>query len=320
MIKTLIEGLFLGLSTGSACLVTCSPIYLPWLATEERNIKKSLYKVMEISLGRFISYLIFGALAGYFGTKISPMNRELFTGISYILLSVFLVFNAFRTSSHDKKCLVPKWSKFSQSAFLLGLITGINFCPSFLIALSSSFELAGVSSGMLLFTGFFVGTTLFLLPLAFTSFLTTMPTFKKIARYASICIALYFLYKGGANLFQTYHQWQYNKDNRMIELSDPKLKLFVISSEADSLYSKAIKDSTMNLYNSINIEFNNKRTLSARNLNELYLIEKQVTILGDTLQTNIIRFDAKSSPSVLLDFLRNTNFKVNKNKRIYWMM
>ncbi len=119
MLKTLIEGFALGLSTGSACLVTCSPIYLPWLTAENNSVLRSLYKIMEISFGRFISYLLFGSLAGYFGTKISPMNREWFTGISYLLLCVFLVLNSFRTNRHDKRCLVPKWAKISQSPFIL---------------------------------------------------------------------------------------------------------------------------------------------------------------------------------------------------------
>ena len=86
MIKTLIEGTILGLTTGTACLVTCSPIYLPYLISEDRKLSKGIIAVLEISAGRFVSYLAFGAIAGYTGAQIASVNRELFTSIAYILL------------------------------------------------------------------------------------------------------------------------------------------------------------------------------------------------------------------------------------------
>ena len=82
MIKTLIEGTILGLTTGTACLVTCSPIYLPYLISEDRKLGKSILAVLEISAGRFVSYLAFGAIAGYTGAQIASVNRELFTSYS----------------------------------------------------------------------------------------------------------------------------------------------------------------------------------------------------------------------------------------------
>ena len=103
---------------------------------ERKDLLKSLAKLMEISAGRFVAYILFGALAGYFGSNIEPLSRDVFTGVSYILLSVFLLLNVFRTHREGKSCRMPRWAAMSKSAFLLGLFTGINFCPSFLIALS----------------------------------------------------------------------------------------------------------------------------------------------------------------------------------------
>ena len=65
MYKTLLEGLLLGFSTGSLCLLTCTPIYLPYLISEDRKLSKGILAVLEISAGRFFSYLAFGAIAGY---------------------------------------------------------------------------------------------------------------------------------------------------------------------------------------------------------------------------------------------------------------
>ena len=103
MFKTLVEGTILGLTTGTTCLITCTPIYLPYLISEDRKLGKSLLAVIEISAGRFFSYLAFGAIAGYAGAQIASINRELFTSIAYILLSIYLVLSAVRTNRKTKR-------------------------------------------------------------------------------------------------------------------------------------------------------------------------------------------------------------------------
>lgn len=315
------EGLLLGLSTGSVCLATCSPIYLPWLISEDRSIRKTFMKIMEISAGRFISYLIFGALAGYLGSNIKQMNRELFTGISYLFLTVFLFINSFRTTRHDKKCLVPKWSTFSKSAFLLGVLTGINFCPSFLIALTNSFGLGGVWAGILLFTGFFVGTTVFLLPLVFSGFLTSMHIIKKIARVASIVIALWFFYKGVESLIHTWHVHEADKGKIEIVLNNPDLQPVIILTESDARDMKELTDSLSVIYKEkAEIQHSNSFTFSQINIQKLYLIDDRVLVQGDSLGAHIIRFHQENDIHSILSFLQNYNFKVKKGKGLYWRM
>ncbi|MBN2829016.1 MAG: sulfite exporter TauE/SafE family protein, partial [Candidatus Cloacimonetes bacterium] len=141
MLKTLTEGFLLGLTTGTTCLVTCTPIYLPFIVAEKRSILRNLLKVMEISMGRFVSYLAFGAAAGYLGGSIASLDRTLFTGIAYILITIFMFLSFFRLTRKEKSCHIPKFVNFTRSAFLLGVFTGINFCPSFLIALSKAVDL-----------------------------------------------------------------------------------------------------------------------------------------------------------------------------------
>jgi len=140
MFQTIIEGLNLGLATGSTCLATCTPIYLPYIMQDKRSLGKNLGKILEISIGRFVSYLLFGALSGYLGSMFTTVNREVFTLIAYILLIFFLGFSFIRADKSHKGCKVKSVYKVTESAFLLGVITGINFCPSFLFALSRVFH------------------------------------------------------------------------------------------------------------------------------------------------------------------------------------
>jgi sulfite exporter TauE/SafE len=244
MIKTLVEGFLLGFSTGSVCLVTCTPIYLPYLLTEDRKLSKSLSKVMEISLGRFFSYLAFGAIAGYAGSNIAAFNRQIFTSIAYILLSFYLIFSAYRTHRDHKKCYVPKALKFTKNAFILGILTGINFCPSFLIALSKAINLGGAVSGMFLFLGFFFGTTLFLIPLAFANLLTKIKGMKSIAQIASLLIAGWFIWQG----IQGIYQWNQhrspaidNSEQRTVELFHEEQTIFILSEEKNKAYFDSLR-------------------------------------------------------------------------------
>ena len=246
MFQTLIEGLVLGFSTGSLCLITCTPIYLPYLISEDRKLSKGLLAVLEISAGRFFSYLAFGAIAGYTGAQISSVDRELFTSIAYILLSAYLVLSAVRTRNKQKKCHVPKMAMLTKSAFVLGVLTGINFCPSFLIALSKAVNLGGALSGMTLFLGFFFGTSVFLIPLAFIGQISKVSKMKMIAQIASIFIAVWFTFtgvKGLVHLYSHSHTAADDVNARIVEAFHPNIPVFVLTTEKNADYFQTVRDS-----------------------------------------------------------------------------
>ena len=71
--RFLIEGFLLGLSTGHICLATCGPIYAPYLMSYMRRPVRYVTAVLEISLGRFITYILVGAIAGIFGRQVTDL-------------------------------------------------------------------------------------------------------------------------------------------------------------------------------------------------------------------------------------------------------
>ncbi|MFC1887600.1 sulfite exporter TauE/SafE family protein [Candidatus Cloacimonadota bacterium] len=196
MIQSLLNGWFLGIATGTTCLSTCVPIYIPYLLTEERTGKQSFLIILEITIGRFLSYAGFGAIFGFIGSSIPVEARQIFTSIAYILLSIYLVVTFFRIRRHKQNCTTLKWMKLTKSPLLLGMITGVSFCPAFLIAISNAVDVSGALAGMTLFIGFFFGTSIFLLPLTFLGALSKLSNLRKIALIASIVVAGYFTYKG----------------------------------------------------------------------------------------------------------------------------
>lgn len=324
MFSALAEGFALGLSTGTVCFVTCAPIYLPWLMAEKKNIWLSLLKLMEISAGRFIAYILFGALAGYFGGKLEPVSRNLFTGISYILLSIFLLINVFRTHREGRSCRVPKWAVMSRSAFLLGLFTGVNFCPSFLIALSAAVNIAGVASGMQVFLGFFFGTSLFLLPLALSSYLTILKEVKFLARIASVLIAVWFIWQGIHMLLDYYKEAQHRRNSYLLDLESSPLEPVLVLSPADSLQGKVMQDSLQIFYKRA-VPLVLTDSLSLDNLppyTENQLLILQNTSLRDSLlspelqKRHQLLLKNEDSLDSLMPFLRGKIFRLKKGSKI----
>lgn len=253
MFKTIIEGLNLGLATGSTCLATCTPIYLPFIMQKSNTFSKNIGKIMEISAGRFVSYLLFGALSGYLGSVFSKTNREIFTLAAYLLLIVFMIFSFVRADKEHKGCNTRKVLGLTNSAFLLGVITGINFCPSFLFALSRVFQLGGALAGVQLFTGFFVGTSLFLLPLAIAGKLSKLNRIKLIAKYASLLVAFYFLYLSVGitiNLIKTKNSVpKQSQKERVVDLFNPNNPVIIFAntnSEIEELFYEALKNKGIN--------------------------------------------------------------------------
>jgi len=249
MFTTIAEGFFLGLATGSTCLATCTPIYIPYMLTEERNFLKSLFTVLEISAGRFFSYLAFGALAGFAGSQISSINRTLFTSIAYILLSIYLVLSVVRTHKKSRKCHVPKAFAITKSGFLLGILTGINFCPSFLIALSKAIDLNGAFAGTQLFFGFFFGTTIFLIPIAFLGGLAKMKPMALAAKIASIAVAIWFTYAGVQGLVRYFNPADLPENSRMVEAFVPRQNIMIVATEENREYFDKLKTEIEKMHN-----------------------------------------------------------------------
>jgi len=320
MLEILLKGFTLGLTLGTTCLVTCTPIYLPYLISEDRRLGKSFLTILEISAGRFFSYLAFGAVAGYTGAQISSVNRSLFTAIAYILLSVYLVLSAFRAHRHERRCHVPKIAGITKSAFFLGVLTGINFCPSFLIAVSNAIDLGGAFSGMLLFFGFFLGTSLYLFPLAFLGQISRVKRMKMLAQIASILVAAYFIYSGTARLYHYFEEKRLEAiPARIVEAFHPRIPLVVLSSADNFSYFSAVGDSA-NTYHPLPVPVFIYQTSLIDTLgveNHVLLIDSEL-LQNKSTEQNLEKYDyflvENNYPiSKLMRFLKFYTFKTRKS-------
>jgi sulfite exporter TauE/SafE len=208
VIATLTEGFVLGLATGTTCLATCGPVYAPYLMQYGRSLPKSILAVLEISAGRFVSYLAVGAAAGFLGMKLDFEEKGPLTAAAYILFSVFLLVTAFRTHRRDRCCRTGRWAglwaRIVDRPLVLGILTGINFCPPFLLALTKATSGSGPVAGMALFAAFFAGTSLFLVPLSAFGWIGGRSLARTVARWGAVAVSAWFLVLAGLLLYKQF--------------------------------------------------------------------------------------------------------------------
>ncbi|MFH1259026.1 MAG: sulfite exporter TauE/SafE family protein [Elusimicrobiota bacterium] len=199
MFKEFWPGFVLGLSVGGYCLSACAPIFFPYLFSEKREIKQSVRIIAEFLAGRLLAYLIFGFLAGFIGQQIlpAPENKKI-VGLAIIFSSLLLlIYSAVKNFPNFSFCRRLGGAKiFAAFPFLFGLLIGFNVCPPFILGFSYLLKLGSWSKGLIFFSAFFLGTTVFMLPLFFFMPLSEVSKFRVVARIAGLISGVYFLFLG----------------------------------------------------------------------------------------------------------------------------
>jgi len=190
----LIQPFLLGISTGIFCFTYCVPFIAPYLVSEERKLKKNFAIISQFVLGRLFGYILFGALFGYLGEKITSGTVNLILIFSLVFLSLTLIVYALGFFRPTGIFCSAKYLKFrSKAPILMGFMMGINICPPFLVSLAYVFTLHSTVRGVIYFFLFFLGTTLYFLPVTFLGFLGKMKEFRLVARIAGFVVGIAFL-------------------------------------------------------------------------------------------------------------------------------
>lgn len=188
----LVRGFILGLSLGGTCLLTCGPVYAPYLMMRKLDPVKSILSILEISLGRLLAYAAVGAIIGWLGLQIDSEQKRVVVAIGYALVAFMLIKSAIQTDKREKGCAVSKWSSFSDRPFLIGLVTGVNLCPPFLGVVTDAAGVSGPMAGMLVFVAFFAGSSIWLLPIVVFGVIGNKKIMRRVALWGSVLVAIWF--------------------------------------------------------------------------------------------------------------------------------
>ncbi len=190
----LINGFLLGLSTGIFCLSYCLPIYIPLLIVEKYDKIQIWWVFLKFTLGRLIAYIIFGAIVGYLGNRLTGLLFQKTISLAMIILALLIIaYSLGLTIPQSKFCFYFRKIKVP---FWVGFLTGINICPPFLLALSYGFTTGGIISGILFFFAFFVGTTLYTAPFTFAGYLSQNKILRQIGTFSAFLVGIIFLILG----------------------------------------------------------------------------------------------------------------------------
>jgi sulfite exporter TauE/SafE len=196
VLEVTLQGLLLGLSTGLSCLGYCGPVFIPLMMAEKRDTTQNARVVVELALGRLIAYLLFGAVIGYIGGKVDgPLFQKVMAG-AMVLLSLLLL--AYVGTQGWPNLSVCRWVDRRHLRFpiLFGFLSGFNVCPPFLLAISYTFGLASIAKGMLLFGGFFAGTSVYLLLLLPLGYLGRWENIRLVGLITAVLAGIFFLAVG----------------------------------------------------------------------------------------------------------------------------
>jgi sulfite exporter TauE/SafE len=199
------EGLTLGLSTGMVCLAYCGPLLMPYLMGEGNGIGKNVVRVSLFLGGRLLAYLTVGLLAGIAGkTVVEPSAiRDHFIALTYMLLSALLI--AYGLHRFGEVCLGTKRSTLMKHTrmhwpalvpFTGGILSGFNICPPFLLAISRALDSGRIASGIGLFFMFFLGTTVYFLPMPLIGLFRRQQVLRIIGKFAAILAGMFYFYTG----------------------------------------------------------------------------------------------------------------------------
>jgi len=198
------DSFILGISSGSACLATCGMVMFPYLMAGEAGVKKIIIDLSLFLLTRFVIYFMLATVAWYFGQAFfnNPVVRNIIPGILYIVFAVLLVWYSF-DKNRNPACpakIIKSVSDRRLVPILLGVVNSLGFCPALFLILTKSAIQVTLAQSYIAFLAFFVGSSLWFLPLPLAGKIRKKEVLRNIGILATGLAGIIFMIKGLTNL------------------------------------------------------------------------------------------------------------------------
>jgi hypothetical protein len=198
------DSFILGLSSGSACIATCGIVMFPYLMSGGAGTRRIAADLSIFLLTRCFVYFLLANLSWFFGRQFlnNPVVRNIIPGILYIVFSVLLVWYSIN-ESRNPSCPAKLISTVNNRRLIplfLGLINSLGFCPAIFLMLTNSATKATIGQSYLAFLAFFIGSSLWFLPLPLAGKFKRREAIKKIGILATGLAGIIFMIKGLTNI------------------------------------------------------------------------------------------------------------------------
>lgn len=186
---------------------------MPYLLGEGISLKRSVIDIIIFLGSRFAVYILLGLLASLVGQAFfrTEIYREFITGSAYIILSITLIVYAFLRIK--PLCLLKNLheipsNKEDRRTFAVpligGLVTGLSLCPALLLAFTGAASEGSIVQSITYFILFFIGTTLYFLPLILLGLIHGKGVIHIIGKFAAGIAGIFFFAKGLIMLLNTF--------------------------------------------------------------------------------------------------------------------
>jgi len=201
------QGIFLGLANGTACLAYCAPVLIPYLLGEGKNIRQNFAVLGQFLGGRLCGYFILSLLAWASNQLIikSTGYEELIFSAAYLILAGLLMFYGFIKPATTGVCPARLIESRGLKSILkqpplflttMGFLTGLGLCPPLLLAFTEAASKGSIWQSLLFFFSFFLGTLPYFIPAPFLGVFKDFLPLRTIGRLAAVIVAIYYLYYG----------------------------------------------------------------------------------------------------------------------------
>ncbi len=194
------ESFILGLSTGSACLLTCGMVLFPYLMSGTAGVKRITIDLSFFLLSRMVVYAFLAVISWYLGKTFltNQVVREVVPGILYIVFAMMLIWYAV-DRNRQKECpakFVTTVNNRKLIPVFLGVVNSLGFCPALFLILTKGASEGSLSESLLAFLFFFIGSSLWFLPLPLAGKLKKKKVFETIGILATGLAGVIFVIKG----------------------------------------------------------------------------------------------------------------------------
>jgi sulfite exporter TauE/SafE len=198
------DAFILGLSSGSACLATCGMVMFPYLMAGSSGVRRITTDLSVFLITRLVAYFILATLAWYFGQAFfsDPLIRNIVPGVLYIVFAVMLVWYSI-DKSRNPACpakIVNTVNNRRLVPLFLGIVNSLGFCPALFIIMTKSATQGTIVQSYLAFLAFFVGSSLWFLPLPLAGKVKKKEVLSTIGLMATGLAGIIFMIRGITNL------------------------------------------------------------------------------------------------------------------------
>jgi len=200
----MIDSFILGLSTGSACLLTCGMVMFPYLMSGAAGVRKITADLSIFLLTRLVVYTLLAVASWHFGKAlfVNQVVRSIVPGILYIVFAGMLVWYAI-DRNRQKECPAKFVTTVNNRRLIpvfLGVVNSIGFCPALFLILTKGASEASLVKSVEAFLAFFIASSLWFLPLPLAGKIKKKKILETIGILATGLAGIIYIIKGITSL------------------------------------------------------------------------------------------------------------------------